>query len=199
MKKPLRLSNWAFGLLVLCIAPSQGATLYNGDNWSSLTSDRVARKVGDVLTVVVYENATATNTAENSSSKNNSFQGAFSAGKTASPGVDAAASLGLASASDNTGTTNRSGSMVAQISVVVDALLPNGDLHVSGAQLININGDKTNIRIEGRVRLADISPSNLIVSTSLADAKIDYDGKGFVSSSSEPGIVTRLLNWLDFP
>jgi len=77
----------------------------------------------------------------------------------------------------------------------VDGILPNGDLHVSGAQELNINGDKTNIRIKGRVRLADIA-NNAVLSNRLADATIDYDGSGFVSSSARPGLLTRIINWL---
>ncbi len=87
--------------------------------------------------------------------------------------------------------------MVAQISVVVDKVMPNGDLHVEGAQALKINGEKTNIHVSGTVRLADITSGNAVLSSSLADAIIDYDGAGFVSASSEPGLITRALNWLD--
>jgi flagellar L-ring protein precursor FlgH len=170
-------------------------------NWSSLAGDRSAHGVGDVLTIVIYENSSATNSAENSANKNSSFQGALSIGNpsTGSQVVNGAASLGLSHASDNAGATARAGQMVAQISVTVDSVFPNGDLHVTGAQALKINGEKTNIHVQGRVRLADITPSNAVLSSSLADASIDYDGQGFVSSSSQPGILTRVLNWLDFP
>jgi flagellar L-ring protein precursor FlgH len=169
-------------------------------NWPSLAGDRSARGVGDVLTVVIYETSSATNSAENSSSRNSSFQGQFSAGNPAtSGGVNAAASLGLAAASDNTGATARAGQMVAQISVVVDNVFPNGDLHVTGAQALKINGEKTNIHVQGRVRPADITATNAVLSSSLAEASIDYDGVGFVSSSAQPGLIARLFNWLDFP
>ena len=85
--------------------------------------------------------------------------------------------------------------MVAQISVTIVRVLPNGDFQVSGEQQLNINGDKTNIRIKGRVRQADIS-NNAVLSTRLADAVIDYDGTGFVSRSAKAGFLTRVFNWL---
>ncbi|MEI9930258.1 MAG: flagellar basal body L-ring protein FlgH [Rhizomicrobium sp.] len=191
-------------IIVVCgaveIAPALATDLATRSNWSSLAADRSARNVGDVLTVVIYETSSATNTAENSTSKNSSFQGQFSAGNPAATGgVNTAANLGLAFTSDNAGATARSGQMVAQISVVVDSIFPNGDLHVSGAQALKINGEKTNIRVQGRVRAADITSSNAVLSSSLAEAAIDYDGAGFISSSSQPGLFTRLFNWLDLP
>jgi flagellar L-ring protein precursor FlgH len=89
--------------------------------------------------------------------------------------------------------------MVGEISVTVDALLPNGDLHVSGAQILNINGERTRIAVKGEARLADISSSNTILSTSLAGATIDYEGAGLVTESSKAGWLTRALNFLGLP
>ena len=192
---------WTAALVCLFAAQAHATDLAARGNWSGLASDRSAHGIGDVLTVVIYENASATNSAENSANKNSSFQGALSVGNTATGSnvVNGAASLGLAHASDNAGATTRAGQMVAQISVTVDSVFPNGDLHVAGVQALKINGEKTNIHVQGRVRLADITPSNAVLSSSLADASIDYDGQGFVSASSQPGILTRIFNWLDFP
>lgn len=186
---------------VLVAGRAQATDLAAKSGWSSLAGDRSAHAVGDVLTVVIYENATATNTAENRASKNSTFAGQLSIGtpSTGSNVVDGAASLGLSHGADNQGATARAGQMVAQISVTVDSVYPNGDLHVAGAQALKINGENTNIRLRGRVRLADITPANAVLSSSLADASIDYDGQGFVTSSSEPGVLTRLFNWLGIP
>jgi flagellar L-ring protein precursor FlgH len=190
----------AIAALLLCATQAQSADLAAHGNWASLAGDRSAHGIGDVLTVVIYENSSATNSAENTANKSSSFQGAFSAGNPATGGgINAAASLGLAHTSDNMGATARAGQMVAQISVVVDKVFPNGDLHVAGAQALKINGEKTNIRVEGRIRQADITAANAVLSSSLAEAHIDYDGAGFVSASSEPGLITRALNWLDLP
>ncbi|MBV8975796.1 MAG: flagellar basal body L-ring protein FlgH [Alphaproteobacteria bacterium] len=179
---------------------AQAADLVSRGNWPSLAGDRSAHLLGDVLTVVIFENSLATNSAESSASKTSGFQGQFSAGNpTTGGGINAAASLGLAHNSDNQGATARAGQMVAEISVVVDSVYPNGDLHVRGAQALKVNGEKTNISVEGRVRLADITSGNAVLSSNLADAHIEYDGQGFVSSSSEPGFLTRMFNWLDFP
>jgi len=89
--------------------------------------------------------------------------------------------------------------MVAQISAVVDEVLPNGDLRVSGAQELNINRERTFIRVKGRIRAVDVTASNIVLSNRLADATIDYDGSGFLSKSAAPGLVARIFSWLGIP
>jgi hypothetical protein len=71
------------------------------------------------------------------------------------------------------------------VTTLVDQVFPNGDLHVSGTQTLNLNGEKTDIRIQGRVRVADISADNSVLSSRLAEAKIDYTGSGFVTRSAD--------------
>jgi flagellar L-ring protein precursor FlgH len=186
-------------LSAMCAA--HAADLPASGTWSSLASDRVAHNVGDVLTVIVYENSTGTGSAESTVNKSSAFQGQVSAGNPSgnSLAVNESASLGLGHNADNAGTTTRAGTMVGEISVTIDALLPNGDLHVAGAQVLNINGERTRIAVKGRARTADISSTNTILSTSLADATIDYDGAGLVTDSSRAGLLTRALNWLGIP
>ena len=177
-------------LFALLSGPAHAVDLFKSDGWTAMASDRSARRVGDILTVVVYESATASNSASSSSNRGTQVGGGVSGS-----GFNYSGNLNLRNDSDNSGATGRSGGMVAQISVTVDGILPNGDLQVSGAQELNINGDKTNIHIKGRVRQADIA-NNAVLSNRLADAIIDYDGVGFVSSSAKPGLVTRIFNWL---
>jgi flagellar L-ring protein precursor FlgH len=167
----------------------------HASNWSALAVDRVAHGVGDVLTVVVYESSAASNSASTSATRNMSLGGHVSAGS----GLNESASLGLDGSSEHAGATGRSGGIVAQITVAIDEVLPNGDLRVSGEQTLNINDERTKIRVKGRVRATDISAGNVVLSSRLADAEIDYDGEGFVSRSATPGIVTRIFTWLGIP
>jgi flagellar L-ring protein precursor FlgH len=180
----------AFLGLVLA-QPCLAADLFKNDNWAALASDRNAYRSGDILTVIVYESASAKNSASSSSKRASQVGGEISGDRT----FNHSGNLALHNTSDDTGSTGRSGGMVAQISVTVDAVLPGGDLQVSGSQELNINGDKTNIHIKGRVRPADIS-NNTVLSNRLADATIDYDGTGFISNSAKPGLITRIIDWL---
>jgi len=182
-------------IIVATTPVAEASDLYGQSAWAALASDRVAHQVGDAITVVVDANATASNSATSNLGKSTNLNGRIAGGPTFSQ----TGSLLLNDASDNTGTTARSGSMVAQVTATVDQVFANGDLHVSGSQTLNLNGEKTEIRVQGRVRLADISTGNSVLSSRLADATIDYTGSGFVSRSAEPGIIIRALNWLGLP
>jgi len=172
--------------------PAVADDLYARGSFSSLATDHRAQAKGDILTVVVYENASATNQATTGTKKNTRLAGSVGAGSS----FNESAQLGLSGGMDNAGATGRSGRMVAQISVSVDNVLPNGDLQVSGEQALRINGEVTHIRVRGRVRPADESSQNAVLSSRLADAAIDYDGSGFVTRSAKPGIVGRIFNFL---
>jgi flagellar L-ring protein precursor FlgH len=195
------LAGWigAVMLAVAGAAPSQAADLYQPGNWSSLAADRTALQVGDVLTVAIDENSTASNSARTGSSKSSNFLAQLAAAFTPNSSVSGSGSLDLGSSFSGSGQTQRVHKMVAQISVTVDRVFPNGDLEVSGAQALKINGERTNIRLKGRVRVADIASDNSVLSTRLADAVIDYDGAGFIANSNRPGIVSRLFEFLGLP
>lgn len=166
--------------------------LFHPGVWAALASDRPAERVGDTITVIVDQNSTALNSARSGSSKSTKVGGQV----TATESYNRAAALSLSGDFSGAGQTGRSDRLLAEIGVVVDAVLPNGDLHVSGEQTLNINGERVKIRIRGRLRRADIAANNTVRSTRLADASIDYDGAGFTSRSARPGIVDRIFNWL---
>lgn len=176
----------------LCLGGQAMATdLYSPGQWSAMATDRQAGAVGDSLTVIVYENSLGQNTAQTGSKREGAISGAIGADDRSDT-----AQMRLNGQFDSTAQNGRSGKLVAQISVVVDAILPNGDLHVSGQQLLNISGERTRINLKGRVRRQDISNYNTVLSSRLADAVIDYDGTGFVSRGGKPGVVGRIFNWL---
>jgi flagellar L-ring protein precursor FlgH len=175
-------------------AEAAAADLYNGGNWAALAADRPATQVGDSLTIIIDENSTASNSAKNGTKKASHFGFQLFG----SP-VNNAETLDLASGYDGSGQTQRTHKMIAQISVVVDAIMPNGYLHVTGAEALKINGEHTNIRVKGLVRPADIGGDNTVLSTRVANAVIDYDGTGFNAKDMRPGILTRVVSWLGLP
>jgi len=179
----------------VCLAisgPATAANLFSPGNWAALASDRPAEQVGDSLTVLVYEASTASNTTQRGAKRSTRLDGQIADGG----GLAETGRLDLNSDFQGGGQTGRTGKMVAQISVVVTEVLANGDLRVTGEQVLNINGERTRIKIQGRVRRGDISNANTVLSSRLAEAVIDYDGSGFVSRSSKPGILGRIFNWL---
>ena len=187
--------RFSLAALALLAAPAAGQdeNLYQHDNWAALASDRRASAVGDILTVIVLENSTAANSAQTGSRRDTRLGGDIGISGTS---INESATAGLRGSFDGTGQTTRSGRMVAQISVRVDQVYPNGDLGVSGASALNISGERTNIRIRGRVRPTDISGGNTVLSARLADAQIAYEGAGFVSRSARPGLLQRIFGFL---
>ena len=178
-------------LLVSGSTVAYADNLYRGSNWPAMSADLKAAEVGDVLTVVIFQAAEARNTAQKTSRKRTDLAGSISAG-----GIDESGAIEFGGGFSGRGEVRRSERLVAQITVTVDDVLPNGDLLVLGEQWLRINGETTRIAVRGRVRSADISGENTILSNRIANAEISYAGRGFVSRSAKPGLVNRIFSFL---
>ncbi|WP_176399634.1 flagellar basal body L-ring protein FlgH [Novosphingobium sp. B 225] len=177
---------------LLAAAPALADDLYKGSNWTALASDRKASAVGDLLTVLIITNNTASNTVAKGTKRDTAMSGNVTFGNT----FDKSAGLSFGGSYDGQGSTTRADRIAAQLSATVDQVLPNGDLMISGWQQLKVNGETTNVKVSGRVRPSDIDGGNQVLSSRIADAQIDYDGKGFASRSAKPGIVTRIFRFL---
>jgi flagellar L-ring protein FlgH len=172
--------------------PAPAADLFQGSTYESLTADRRASRPGDIVTILIYENSSASNTADTSTKTGFGVQGNVStlyAGKNS-------AQIGLGDNYGGKGQIQRTGRLLAQLSASVTDVTPSGDLVVAGTQDIDVNGEKTRIRLAGRIRPIDIAANNTVLSTRLADAKIDYTGEGFITDRSRPGLIPRFFGWL---
>ena len=182
----------ALPLILMLSNAAVADDLYKGGNWASLAADRKASIVGDLITIQVLANNTATNSVIQGSKKSSTIDGHLTTGTS----FDKSGSLSYGGAYNGEGTSTRANRMAAQLSATVTQVLPNGDLVVSGWQALDISGEKTNIRVTGRVRPEDISSENSVISSRLAEARIEYNGRGFASRSAKPGIVTSIFSWL---
>lgn len=180
------------GAVGISCAADDDATLFDEPSYRSLVAEHKALRAGDVLTVIVQEAASATSTADLRSQRN--FTVSAQAGT--SNGDTHSAAAGTASDSDGVGRTQRSGRLLAQLSVRVIDVNPNGDLNVSGQQSLRINGEEQLITLSGLVRPRDIGENNTVLSSRIADARIRFDGKGFVTDQSRPSWLARLFNFL---
>ena len=61
---------------------------------------------------------------------------------------------------------------------------------------MRVNGEDTIVAVRGRIRAIDLDGDNRVPSNRIADAQINYDGHGFVSRSSRPGLINRLFSFL---
>jgi len=176
---------------VCCASGALAQSLYDETTFQSLTADRRALKPGDSLTVLVMENASASASADTTTTK----QGGLTAGIKGTT-MSQTGSLTLGEDFGGKGTVNRTGRVAAQITVTVRSVAPNADLFISGRQQILVNGEKQLIELDGRVRPIDIDQSNTVVSNRIADAHITYVGDGILAEKQKQGILTHILGWL---
>lgn len=171
---------------------AQDATsLLDSGSYRPLTADRRAAQEGDLLTVVIQEQASAQSTVDANASRTNGASIQFDPFK----GVGRNASANLGTETTGGGRTQRSGRLLAQLTVRVEEVFPNGDLRIAGMQNLQINNEAQKIELRGRVRQRDISDGNVVSSTRIADAEIRFEGDGFATEKSRPGWIGRFLSF----
>jgi flagellar L-ring protein precursor FlgH len=149
--------------------------------------DQRASKVGDILTIDVNITDTANlanetvagRTASTSMGITNLFGLETLLAKI--PGLSAAGSLvntNSTLASDGKGTVNRSEAINMTIAAVVTGVLPNGNLTIVGKQEVRVNNELRQLSVAGIVRPEDITSSNTIAHTQIAEARVSYGGRG---------------------
>ena len=179
------------GVFLLASAPASADQLYSGNAWAGMATDIKARQIGDLVTILINESASATNRVGTRSSKGTSLDGGVNVA-----GIDESISFGVDSSYRGMGETERSDRFAASITATVIEVLPNGELVIEGQQFLLVNGEKRDIKLRGRVRPIDITPENIVLSNRLAGAEIHYDGKGFVTRSAKPGLINRIFSLL---
>ncbi|HET7400188.1 MAG TPA: flagellar basal body L-ring protein FlgH [Usitatibacter sp.] len=183
---------WTFAC-ALGLAGAAGAeSLYREQSYRPLVSDNKAHRVGDALTVLVMENATAASSADNTADRRQGLGIDF----TDTLHVNRSVRVQTNNDFDGRGVTQRSGRLLAQIAVTVVGVEPNGELRIQGDQLLEINREQQKIRLEGRVRPQDVTDSNTIASTRIAEARISYIGDGDVSLRARPSWWHNFLTWI---
>ena len=183
----------ALAALLLALAATSVAaqSLYDPKTFRPLTADSKAFRPGDVVTIQIVENASASANADTDLKRSNSAGAEL---HFRSPVPIAGANATASTQFDGGGQTARTGQLLATLSVTVRDVLPNGDLLVSGEQLLVINEEQQRIDVEGRVRPQDISDQNTVLSNRVADARITYVGEGDVAQRQKPGWLRHILD-----
>ena len=187
-------------------AAAQGAerqSLQPGSLWtptalfSDLSSDLRARRVGDIVTILVQEKASAVSSGTVKTQRISSLQASITAagGITRATGPLAnLAKAGTQNSLDGQGATTRDTTLTATISTVVTQVLPNGSLVVQGTKNVKINSENQVLGLRGIVRAVDLSPVNTVSSDRVAQMDLQVNGKGVVGDQvKRPFILYRLL------
>jgi len=165
----------------------------------SMFADPKANQVGDALTVIIQENASASNRTSTKTAKNSK-----TAISSTIPGagniLDFIPLHSLDSGFDNQYTgdasTSRSARLTARMTVTVVGKKPNGDLIIEGVRTLKINGENEAIYVNGSVNPTMVRRDNTVLSSSIADLQIEYTGKGTITQGTRPGVVVRFINWI---
>ena len=184
-------------IVSLWLAASLGAagqSLFQEATWRGLTADHKAYRPGDVLTVQVYENSSASTSADTGTRRTNHLQAelAHGADKTAQ------ASLAVGGDFDGGGRTQRASRLLTTLTVTVQDVLPGGQLRVAGTQSVTVNEELQRVTLEGLVRPVDITDGNVVQSTRIADARITYVGEGDLTERGRRAWWRKLLDALGF-
>jgi flagellar L-ring protein FlgH len=169
-------------------------SLFDPVNYKSLVAEEKAYRVGDVLTVIVQESATATSAADSRAQRKTGIAGEVGSSKVGTHSVSGS----FGTDNDGGGRTQRSGRLLATVTVRVTEVSANGDLIVRGEQLVSINGEDQSITLSGTVRPRDVGENNTVASSRIADARIAFNGEGFIADKSKPGWISRLFSLLGF-
>lgn len=176
--------------LIMHVDTLYADSLFNASNYHAFTADNKAKKVGDIVTVQIYESSSATTSADTGTRKKENAGVALN--RNGSPAHQYG--IGTNSDFDGGGRTQRSNRLLATISVPIKEILANGDFLISGEQIVSLNDESQKVSLEGKVRPQDISEGNTVVSNRISDAKIFYLGEGDVTDKQRRSWWRKLLD-----
>jgi flagellar L-ring protein precursor FlgH len=185
-------------------ADAEQASLLKKTAYRGFFQDLRALQVGDLVTINIVETSKASKSAATKTGR----ESAIDAGIENALGYESQlkkifpddfdnknmfkASLG--SSFDGSGSTDRVESMTAFMTARVMNVTTNGNLYIEGRRQIRVNNETQFIILSGLIRPTDISPNNTVLSSYIADAKIEYLGSGAVSDKQRPGWLGRVVD-----
>ncbi len=181
---------------------SSDSIYQSGTAWL-LHEDLKARRIGDMLTVVLEEETDAEKKAETDTAKKTgvNISGTTLLGEQVTrDGETIDTDLQSDHFFDGGGESTQSNSLTGSVTVTVVDVLVNGNLSVQGEKWIHINQGEEYVRLRGIVRPIDINPDNTISSVRVANAHIQYSGDSTLNDSNEMGWLAKFFNskWMPF-
>ncbi len=185
-------------------------SLFDPASADYLLADNRARRVGDVVMVNIVEEASSKLTADTTADRDSSINLGVSSmfGKEDTRLLPFGPSFGLkgdvgedktmvkanaATTFEGTGETKRESTVTATVAARVVKIMPNGLMQIEGSREVKVNEETQVLVVRGLIRSKDITPDNAILSSYVADAHIEYYGRGVLADKQRPGWLTRLL------
>lgn len=184
--------------------PSNGSLF--SDAHGGWLEDTRAVRVGDFVVIRIDEQANAKGAATTNLKRDSEGTGGASAMiglvpalKKAYPEIDPQKLFEYASKSNfaGAGDTARNGELSGRIAVRVVKEMPNGDLFLEGTKVVLINNEEYHLYVSGLVRPADIAQDNSIASSRIADAQVEFTGRGDIADQQRKGWGVRLIETIN--
>jgi len=178
-------------------------SLFDPDGATMLFADARAKRVGDIVLIKVVETTLSKSKASTTADRESSMNLGVSAylGKDKLPlipgatvGPDALVNAGSTSGFEGDGETKRESSLTTTVAGRVTRVLGGGLMEVVGARETRVNGETQIVLVQGVARDRDIDADNTIMSTSLAEARIELYGEGVLADKQRPGWLARILD-----
>jgi len=168
---------------------------------ANLFADPRALRENDLVVIRIEEIADASRSADTDLQRSSEAQAniaAFLGALEAQRGSNVPAELRGASSSSfrGNGSTGRTERLTATVPALVRNVLPNGNLFVEGHRVVLVNNEEQHFYISGVIRPIDIDQENSIKSTMVADAEIEFTGRGVLSDNQRQGWLSRYLGWI---
>lgn len=177
------------------VAPKSAATsgaIYNASGYRPLFEDRRPRMVGDIITINISENTSATKAGGNSGSKTGSADDSISS--LFGHKVPAASFTGSTKNSfEDKAASNSSNVFTGTITATVIEVLPNGYLLVSGEKQVSFDRGTEFVRFSGVVNPDTITQGNVVSSTKVADARVEYRTNSKVDAAEVASMLSRFF------
>ncbi len=185
-------------------APPQNANSLWRAGSRAFFKDQRAKDVGDILSVSLTINDSATFSTALNRSRNNSetanttalmgFENSLTKILPATVNPADLLNVGSTSSSVNGAYTGRTEVLTANIAATISQILPNGNLVIAGTQEIKVNQELREVTVQGIVRPEDISTSNTVTYDKIAEARIYYGGRGVASDFAQPRYGQEILD-----
>jgi len=167
---------------------------------NNMYGDRKANASGDILTIVVAESVAAQNTQSTKSTRDSSISDAISSfiypGLGAHKGVLPNLSLSGKAAYDGGGDISNTQSLSSRAAVLVTDVLPNGNLVIEGVRVVRFSNETQYVVLHGLVRRDDIASDNTILSTNIADARVEFYSEGALTDAQKRGWLAKVYEKL---
>jgi flagellar L-ring protein FlgH len=192
----------AAALFVAVATALRADSLWNagGQSSRSMFADRKAAAKGDILTIVVAESAVAQSSQSKKSNRESSLEDAIARFIYPALGTHKGELPGLSSATKGSnsggGDVSNTQSLSARAAVQVSDVLPNGNLVIEGVRIVTFSGETQYVVLRGTVRADDISRDNSVVSTNIADARVEFHSEGSLTDAQKRGWLAKVYEKL---